>query len=141
MEEEIARSLGRGWTLAALSRFFGLAAAALTFVGLYGVTSFAAARRTHEFGVRLALGASRAAVVRGVVVNSLALGVAGVAVGVPAALTVTNLLRARLFGIGPSDPMALGLAGAIMLITTIFSGVLPALRAARVDPVRTLRAD
>ena len=79
--------------------------------------------------------------VRGFVVNSLGAGVAGVAVGVPAALTVTNLLRARLFGIGPSDPMALGLAGAIMLITTIFSGVLPALRAGRVDPVRTLRAD
>ena len=110
-------------------------------MGLYGVTSFAAARRTHEFGVRLALGASRAAVVRGVVMNSLALGVAGVAVGVPAAVTVTNLLRARLFGIGAGDALALGLAGCIMLITTIFAGALPALRAARVDPVRALRAD
>jgi ABC-type antimicrobial peptide transport system permease subunit len=80
-------------------------------------------------------------VVRGAVMNSFALGVAGVAAGVPAALTVTNLVRARLFGIGPGDPMALGLAGAIMLITTIFAGVLPALRAARVDPVRALRAD
>jgi putative ABC transport system permease protein len=113
MEEEIARSLARDWTpVEPMSLVCGWPS-----------------------------GQRGAAVVRRVVVNSLALGVAGVAVGVPAALTVTNLLRARLFGIGPSDPMALGLAGAIMLITTIFSAVLPALRAARVDPVRTLRAD
>ena len=78
---------------------------------------------------------------RGVVMNSLALGVAGVAVGVPAAVTVTNLLRARLFGIGAGDALALGLAGCIMLITTIFSGVLPTLRAVRVDRVQVLRAD
>ncbi len=119
-----------------LSGFFGLLALALTCIGLYGVIAYAVARRAHEIGVRIALGARGSTVVWSVVRETLVLVAAGSAIGIPAALAATRLL-----GVRPTDPATLAIAAGLMLAVGAFAGLLPARRAAALDPVAALRCE
>jgi predicted permease len=120
--------------------FAGLALA-LAAVGLYGVMTHVVAGRTHEMGVRMALGA-RPSEVRGLVVRQgMGLLAAGLAVGIPAALGAAHLLATLLYGVQPGDPLTLGVVIALIGGVTWTSAWLPARRATRVDPAKVLRGD
>jgi predicted permease len=117
---------------------FGLLAAGLAGVGLYGLTSYTVRQRAHEIGIRVALGAQRADVMWQFVRASLSLGAIGALVGTVVALAVTRLMRALLFGVSPTDPLAFGGAFALVIGITAAASLIPAWRAARVHPISTL---
>jgi predicted permease len=122
-----------------LSGFFSLLALSLACVGLYGVMMYSVVRRTNEIGVRMALGASKGGVLWMVMRESLLLLGIGVAVGVPATLAASRLIRAGLFGVSPSDPLTL--VTSVLMIAAVILGAayLPARRATRIDPMVALR--
>jgi ABC-type antimicrobial peptide transport system permease subunit len=127
--------------LALLSTAFGAVALFLVCVGLYGVISQWAVQRTREIGVRMALGATAAGVRWMVLRRALLLVLAGVAVGVPAAMASSQLLRGVLFGVRPLDPRAIAGAALAMLAVAVLAAYLPARRASRVDPMAALRSE
>jgi len=139
LSSQIESSLVRERLLAHLSGFFGALALLLACIGLYGVMAYGVTRRTSEIGVRMALGAVPADVVRLVLRETLLLVVCGIAIGVPVALWLTRLTRSFLFGLEPNDPMVLVAAALSLLAVCAFAGGLPAWRAARIDPTTALR--
>jgi len=126
---------------AAFSEVFGGLALLLAAVGLYGLLSYAVAQRTREIGIRVALGAHTGTVLRLVVRQGLIMSATGAAIGLAITFGVTRLLTALLFGVAPHDPVILGGVVAILLTVGVVASMLPALRAARVDPVTALRAE
>jgi ABC-type antimicrobial peptide transport system permease subunit len=120
---------------------FGALALLLAALGLYGVVSCLVGERRHEMGVRLALGARPASLVRLVLGRSLALAGAGLAVGLPAALALSRFLKGLLFEVSPGDPSALGAVAAVLLGATFLAAWLPARRAGALDPADVLRTD
>ena len=103
--------------------------------------SYSVTRRTREIGIRMALGATRSRVLSAVLTQTLALSVAGIVVGVVAAYFATEALSAFLFNLSPRDPLTLGVVSAALLLTSLAASVLPARRAATVDPVRAIRTE
>ena len=124
---------------ALLLALFALAALVLAVVGIYGVVSYAVARRTREIGIRVALGASRGDVVRLIVGRSLMLAGAALVVGLAGALAATRVLRTLLFAVAPTDPASFAGALALMLVAVLTASWFPARRAARVHPADALR--
>jgi ABC-type antimicrobial peptide transport system permease subunit len=118
---------------------FSGAALVLASIGVYGVMAYAVAEQTKEIGIRLALGATRALVVRLVLRRALLLTVSGVAIGIAAAIPLAGLLGALLFQVRPSDPAVLGAAAALLIFTGAVAGAIPALRAANTDPLLAIR--
>jgi predicted permease len=116
-------------------------AALLAFVGIYSLFAYAVVRRTREIGVRLAVGASPGAVLRMVLRESVTLTAIGVALGIPAGIMASRWLRALLFGVSESDPMVAASVTVFFLVLTIAAVLIPARRAARLDPVAALRAE
>jgi len=141
MSERINRSL-TGWRFNAtlLALFAGLALT-LAAVGIYGVLAYSVTERTHEIGVRLALGATRGAVLRLVVGEGMRLTLAGIAIGLGAAWAVTQVLRGLLFGVSPHDPVTFAAIAALLATIAFIASYLPGRRATRVDPIDTLRYD
>jgi hypothetical protein len=137
----VRRSVAREELLTRVTAAFGLVALALTALGLYGVTAYATAQRTGELGVRLALGAAPGRVSRMVVGEALALSALGVGAGLPLGLAAAWLIRAQLFGVGPTDAPSLGVAAALPVAVALAASWLPARRAARVGPLAALRAE
>ena len=137
----IDRGLFLEISLAKLSSFFALLALLLACVGLYGVLSYEVARRTHEIGIRMALGAQRRNVVGMVMRETMLLVVVGIFIGLSAALGATRLIARLLYGVTPHDPLTIALASALLLTVAALAGYLPARRAARVDPMVALRHD
>jgi predicted permease len=125
--------------LALLSAAFGLLATVLASVGLYGVMSYVVSRRTREIGIRIALGAERGSVVGMVLKEVAVLALLGIAVGVPAAMSLSRFVRSQLFGISPADPVTIGVAAVTLGLVALFAGYIPARRASRVQPVIALR--
>jgi predicted permease len=119
----------------------GALALLLALLGIYGVTAYGVARRTHEIGLRIALGAQRSRVVGLVLRQGLVLAVTGAAAGGLAALGVTRLLRGMLYGIPAADPIAFGGAAALLVLAALAASLVPARRAAGLDPVTSLRSD
>ena len=125
--------------VASLSTVFGVLAAILAAVGLYGVMAFLVTRRTREIGVRMALGANRSNVLWIVLREVLLLAGIGVAIGLPSALSVCHLVRGQLYGMSPFDGPTIAGATVGIVAVALLSGYLPALRATRVDPLTALR--
>jgi len=120
---------------------FGGAALLLALAGIYGSIAFHVVRRTHEIGVRMALGARPSRVISMIVRRSLVLGAIGVAIGLTIALGAARLASSLLYGIAPHDPVSYAAAAAVLLLAAVAAGLIPALRAARVDPVTALRSE
>jgi predicted permease len=139
MTAQLERSLARERATARLIGFFGLLAALLAAIGLYGTMSYSVARRTSEIGLRMALGAGRGEVVGMVMREAARLLAAGVVAGLVAALAVTRLLSAQLFGLRADDPGTLAMATLAMIAVALAAGFLPARRAADTDPMTALR--
>jgi predicted permease len=127
--------------IAMLSAFFGALALLLASIGIYGVTSYGIARRTNEFGVRLALGAQRRDVLWLVLRETARLGAAGATVGLVLALAAGRFVASLLFRLTPYDPSALVAALSAMIAVALLAGYLPALRATRIDPLVALRRE
>ena len=137
----IDRSISEERLIAQLSGFFGILALLLAATGLYGVMAYATSRRTNEIGIRMALGAGRAEVIRMVLRETLLLVVLGVAIGLPVAFAVTRLVAATLVGLSASDPPTFGVATVLMLFVAVIAGLAPAQRASRIDPMAALRQE
>jgi len=118
---------------------FGALATVLAAIGLFGMTSYDVTRRTHEIGIRLAIGAQRSNVIRMVLLQSLGLVSIGIALGVLGAVATSRLIRSLLFGLAPTDPLTF--VGVSVLIVTIaaLASYMPARRASRIEPIRALR--
>jgi ABC-type antimicrobial peptide transport system permease subunit len=127
--------------LAWLAGVFALAAAALAAIGLFGVISYATARRTREIGVRIALGARRGDILRMVLRDAWQLAGVGVVIGVPLGLVATRVVRASLVGVSSSDPATVVIAVLGVVFVATAAAVIPAVRAARVDPVAALQVE
>jgi len=121
-----------------LGLFAGLALT-LAGIGVYGVTAYMAGQRTHEVGVRMALGAQPNDIARLVIGEGLRVGLAGVAAGVVSALILTRAMRNLLYGVTASDPLTFMVVSGVLVGITLGACYLPARRAARVDPIVTLR--
>jgi predicted permease len=122
-----------------LSGAFGVLALVLASIGLYGIMAYTVARRTRDIGIRLALGAEPRNVLRQVLVETLALVLIGVAIGVPLAVGGTYFVRSMLYGLGVADPVAFTFAAVMLLSVAALAGFLPARRASMVDPMVALR--
>jgi predicted permease len=118
---------------------FGGLALLLAAIGLFGVMSYSVSRRTNEIGVRMALGAQPADVLRLVMSESMVLVFVGIVVGVGTALAAGRLVATLLFGLSPADASTMAMAGVVMVAVSAFAGYLPARRASRVDPLVALR--
>ena len=127
--------------MAKLSAFFGLLALLLASIGLYGVMSNDVTRRTHEIGIRTALGAQRKDVVGLVIRETMILVIIGLVIGLSVALVATPMVAILLYGLTPNDPLTITLASVLLLTVALLAGYLPARRAARVDPMVALRHD
>jgi len=139
MDARLSNSVaGRRFTMLLLSAFGGLALT-LAAVGIYGVIGYAVRRRTHELGIRMALGADRREVLRLVVSGGIRLAGAGLGLGLIAALALTRLMRGLLFEVSPTDPLALGLVSLTLAAVALFATYVPARRAARFHPMEALR--
>jgi len=127
--------------LMGMSIGFGLLAALLAAIGLYGVMAYTVARRTPEIGIRMALGASLGSV-RGLVLReAMTLAAIGLAIGIPAALAAGRLARSLLYGVEPGDPRLVAAAGLLLIGVMLAAAYLPARRATKVDPVVALRSE
>ena len=124
-----------------LAAAFGVLALLLGCVGLYGVLSYSVARRTQEFGVRLALGASPRDLTRDVFGDALRVALAGTAAGLVAAFWTAGVLEALLFEVKTFDPAVAAVSGTMLIVATLAASYLPARRAARVSPIAALKAD
>jgi putative ABC transport system permease protein len=141
MEEIVAESVAaRRFSLVLLAAFAGMAVL-LAAIGIYGVLSYTVGQRTKEIGVRMAMGAPRAHVLRLVVGEGLALVVAGAAIGVAFTLALAGVVRGLLYEVQPYDPSTLAAVGAGLVGIALAASYLPARRAAAVDPVTALRAE
>jgi len=138
LEDYFNTNVRRERLIAYLAGFFGALALGLASVGLYGVMAYAVTRRTREVGIRMALGAQRADVMRMIVIDSLAPVITGVAVGLATALTLTRLLASMLYGVAPHDPVSVMGATAVMLVVALLAAVFPARRASSVEPMEAL---
>jgi putative ABC transport system permease protein len=123
-----------------LLALFAAVALVLASLGIYGVLSYIVGRRTHEIGIRLALGATRGDVLRLVVGHGMTLALAGIAIGLAAAWAITQVLRGLLFGVSPHDPATFAAIAALLAAIALVASYLPGRRATRVDPVDTLGA-
>jgi ABC-type antimicrobial peptide transport system permease subunit len=141
MEELIGERLSAARFQAQLLGTFAITALGLTLVGIFAVLGYAVSRRTREFGVRIALGASRTGIVTGVLRRSLTCAAAGVLIGTTAAWGLTRLLQDVLFGIGSADPLMFLAVAGLLFLGAAGAAVIPARRASQVDPVIALRSD
>ncbi|HEX8185453.1 MAG TPA: FtsX-like permease family protein, partial [Blastocatellia bacterium] len=137
--EQVNATLAQERLFARLSSFFGLLALMLASIGLYGLMSYTVARRTHEIGIRMALGARAGNVLWMVMREILILVLTGIIIGLPAALAATQLISSMLFGLTPTDPVTITFATLFMIAVAAFAGYLPARKASRVDPMVALR--
>jgi len=124
---------------ATLLTALGVVALVLAAMGIYGVMAFAVSQRTHEIGIRMALGAQIQDVLKMVLRQGMTLGLIGMAVGFIGALTLTRLMSSFLYGVSPFDPLTFLAMAAMLAFVTLLASAIPARRAARVDPQVALR--
>jgi macrolide transport system ATP-binding/permease protein len=140
-DSEVAGNFNQERLIARLTSLFGILALILASVGLYGVMSYFVARRTSEIGVRMALGATRSGVINLVLRGALSQIVAGLCLGIPAALLAGHLMGSMLYGVSGYDPLALIGATLLLGLSAAIAGFIPARRAASIDPMHALRSE
>lgn len=141
LETVVDTSVGQRRIVMVLAGLFAFVALLLAAIGLYGVMAYLVAERTREIGVRVALGAQRAAVLGMVVRRGLALAVLGALAGLVGALALTRLMRSLLFDVTPADPATHLVVVSVLMVVCVLACLVPAWRATRVDPVVALRQD
>src|SRR5262249_4995766 len=134
------------WTLprrfeTAVLGIFSSIALAVAAIGIYGLLHYSIAQRTREIGIRMALGARRSELLRGVLREALVLTAVGAAIGLPAVFVAGRAMRGLLFNVSPTDPASIGGAIAVLIVATLAGALLPAIRTTRVDPLVVLRTD
>jgi putative ABC transport system permease protein len=139
MQQYVATALARPRLYAWLLGTFASLALILAAVGLYGLIAYAVSRRTHEIGIRMALGARPTDVLRSVLKHGMRLTLAGLAVGVVCATALVRLLTSLLYGVGASDLTTFGVVAALLAVVALVAVYVPARRASRVDPMVSLR--
>src|SRR5438552_17785540 len=118
---------------------FALTALFLAAIGIYGVISYIVTERTHEIGIRLALGAERRSILQLVLRQGLGLAIAGAAVGLVGAVVVSHLMTGLLYGVRPTDPLTFVVVALLLIGVALLACYIPARRALRVDPLVALR--
>ena len=141
LRTSIREHLGRERLLALLSGFYGLLAATLSIIGLYGVMSYAVSRRTGEIGIRMALGATRGNVLRMILWETLTMLRIGLLMGITLVFAAGWAVKAMLFGLKPTDPLTLVVAITGLSLVALGASLLPAQRAAAIEPMQTLRQE
>ncbi len=139
MAQVVSDSLMPQWLSMYLIGAFAGLALLLATVGIYGLTAYSVAQRTHEIGLRMALGARRADVLRMLVRRGLVVALVGVALGLPLAFGVSGVLRGLLYGVKASDPMVFVVVPVLLMLAAALASFVPARRATRVDPIVALR--
>jgi predicted permease len=137
--EQIDRLLAQERIMAQLSSFFAVVALLLACIGLYGLLSYEVTRRTREIGIRMALGARRADLIRMVVFQGIALSLVGTMAGLAAALGIGRLLKSVLYGVKPGDPITLAAVSILVIAVALCAAFVPARRATTVNPMIALR--
>ncbi|HEV2288538.1 MAG TPA: ABC transporter permease [Candidatus Acidoferrales bacterium] len=137
--EETSEALSQERLFAQLTSVFGLLALTLAMIGLYGTMAYSVTRKTHEIGIRMALGAKPADVLRIVIRQGITLTLIGLAIGVVAALGVTRLVASLTFGVKSYDPLTFVAVAAVLVAVALFACYIPARRAMKVDPIVALR--
>ncbi len=140
MQEQVDRTTAVQRVALLILAVFGGLALLLATIGLYGVMSYLVSQRTREWGLRMALGANRADLLRLILSHGLSMTAGGVLLGAAAALLLTRLMGNLLYRVNPRDPLAFGLAFVAMAIAALAACLIPAWRASRTDPVRALRS-
>jgi ABC-type lipoprotein release transport system permease subunit len=126
---------------AALISSFAAAAVLLSLLGIYSVIAFSATLRTQEMAIRLALGSQRSDVLRLILVSGAKLALVGCGIGTVGAVFATRLLRSMLFEVDPIDPVVMGLSACAILLLALLATLIPARRAAAIEPMQALRMD
>jgi len=139
MQEQVDENVSNERVIAVLASSFGVLAALMAAIGIYGVLAYSTSQRTREIGIRIALGATRAAVMRMVMIEVLWLAGIGIIAGLGLSVLFGYAVRTQLFGISQNDPLTLALVSVLVLVVGFGSAALPALRAAKVDPMVALR--
>jgi predicted permease len=140
MEQQVARVFDQQRAVASLAGLFGIVALLLAAIGLYGVTAYSVAQRTNEIGIRMALGAGRGKVIEIVLHSAFRRVIAGLVLGLPLAAGAGHLLSAQLYGVEFWDPIALGVAAAALALCALIASIVPATRAAGIQPMSALRS-
>src|SRR5262249_23675178 len=140
-DDQLGRYFDQERLVARLTMLYGLLALVLASVGLYGVASYAAARRTYEIGIRMALGADRGNVVALMLRGAMRPVLAGLALGIPAALAAARGIGSRLYEVKTYDPLIFGSAAVLLAACALSAAYVPARRAASIDPMEALRAE
>jgi macrolide transport system ATP-binding/permease protein len=139
LTDQLRAGVGTYEVAARVLAFVGLAAIALSALGIYGLVAYTASQRVREIGIRLALGAPRAGIVHRFLMGGLRLGAAGAAIGILASLATSRVMASLLYGIAATDPVSFATAGLAVLFVALLASVVPAWRAARLDPLAALR--
>jgi ABC-type antimicrobial peptide transport system permease subunit len=132
---------GQQGMIAELTLLFGGLALVLAAVGLYGVTAYAVEQRTSEIGIRMALGADRASVLAMVLRGASLQVVLGLLIGIPAAIAAGRAITAQLYAVNPWDPGMLAFAALLLAVAAFIAAVIPARRAAGLNPIQALRSE
>jgi predicted permease len=141
MEQQVALSFDQERAVASLAGLFGIVALLLAAVGVYGVTAYSVAQRTNEIGIRMALGADRAKVIRLVLHGAFKRVVIGLGLGLPLAIGAGRLISAQLYGVSSWDPVALSVAASALALCAFIATIIPATRAASISPMDALRIE
>jgi predicted permease len=141
LQEQVDLSFDQQRVVAQMTGMFGILALILAAVGLYGVTAYSVERRTSEIGVRIALGANRMSVIRLVLRGAFLQIVIGLAIGIPASMGCAHLIRTQLYHVKGWDPMVLAGSIATLGVCALVASIIPAQRAASIDPVQALRTE
>ena len=139
MDEVIAKSVAPRRFRMLLLGLFALLALLLAVIGVYGVMAYSSTQRTHEFGVRIALGADRQDILKLVVRQGFKLALLGVSIGVGGALLLTRVLSSLLYEVSAHDPLTFSAVAALLMLVALAASYIPARRAMKVDPIVALR--